>query len=83
MSVECPAERTRKVWPELELGLELGLELALELELVLELVLGLELGLELVLELEVEMLEPLACLIPQEECAEKGLSPVLNPNPVS
>lgn len=47
------------------------LELALELELVLELV------------LEVEMLEPLACLIPQEECAEKGLSPVLNPNPVS
>lgn len=51
------------------------------LELELLLVLGLELVLEL--ELEVEMLEPLAWLILQEECAEKGLSPVLNPNPVS
>lgn len=61
------AERTREVWLELELVLVLGLEM----EVVLE------------LELEVEMLEPLARLILQEECAEKGLSPVLNPNPVS
>lgn len=47
------------------------------------LVLGLEMEVVLELELEVEMLEPLARLILQEECAEKGLSPVLNPNPVS